>query len=210
MATATLKHPKADETLRASQHEVIHRQAVQMARLIDDLLDGSRIGAGEFRLQRSSLDLGVIVAEAVDACRHAIDAKRQRLRVELAPGPAIVEGDQQRLTQVISNLLNNASRRSPPGGDIVLAMSADGAHHLDQRRPRRRRHRADALPHVFDLFTLDTNVPLDESGLGIGLAVVRELVHAHGGSVAARSDGLDRGTEFVIRLPAPASASSPG
>ena len=210
MATATLRHPKADESLRTSQYEVIHRQAVQMARLIDDLLDGSRIGAGEFRLQRSSLDLGAIVAEAVDACRYAIDAKRQRLRVELAPGPAVVEGDQQRLTQVFSNLLNNASRRSPPGGDIVLTMTADGAHHLISVAHDGVGIAPDALPHVFDLFTLDTNVPLDESGLGIGLAVVRELVRAHGGSVAARSDGLDRGTEVVVRLPAAAAASSPG
>jgi len=209
MATATLRHPKADETLRASQYEVIHRQAMHMARLIDDLLDGSRVGAGEFRLQRSSLELGVIIAEAVDACRHAIDAKRQRLRVELAPGPAIVVGDQQRLTQVFSNLLNNASRRSPPGGDIVLTMSADGAQHRITVAHDGVGIAPDALPHIFDLFTLDTNVPLDESGLGIGLAVVRELVRAHGGSVAARSDGLDRGTELVVRLPA-ADAAPPG
>jgi signal transduction histidine kinase len=201
MATATLRHPKADEALRAGQHDVIHRQAAHMARLIDDLLDGSRVGSGEFRLQRSRLDLGVILAEAVDACRHAIDAKRQRLRVELAPGPAVVDGDQQRLTQVFSNLLNNASRRSPPAGDIVLAMTAEGAHLLISVAHDGVGIAPDALPHVFELFTLDTNVPIDESGLGIGLAVVRELVKAHGGSVVARSEGLDCGTEFVVRLP---------
>jgi signal transduction histidine kinase len=172
-----------------------------MARLIDDLLDGSRIGVGEFRLQSSTLDLGMIITEAVDACRHAIDTKRQRLRIELAPGMAGVNGDPQRLTQVFSNLLNNASRRTPPGGDIVLAMAAGDdqvaisvAHEGVGIAP-------DALPHIFDLFSLDTNVPLDESGLGIGLAVVHELVKAHGGSVTARSDGEDRGTEFVVRLP---------
>jgi len=107
---------------------------------------------------------------------------------------------------VISNLLNNASRRSPPGGDIVLSTTADGAHHLITVAHDGVGIAADALPHVFDLFTLDTNVPLDESGLGIGLAVVRELVKAHGGSVAARSDGLDRGTELVVRLPAAEAA----
>ena len=103
---------------------------------------------------------------------------------------------------MFSNLLNNASRRTPQGGDIVLAMAAgDGdevaisvAHEGVGIAP-------DALPHIFDLFTLDTNMPLDESGLGIGLAVVHELVTAHGGSVTARSDGDDRGTEFVVRLP---------
>jgi len=201
MAAATLKHPKADELVRSAQHEVIQRQTAHMARLIDDLLDGSRVGAGEFRLQCSTLDLGLIVGEAVDACRHAIDTKRQRLRVELAPGTTRVDGDPQRLTQVFSNLLNNASRRAPPGGDIVLAMDAgDGevairvAHEGVGIAP-------DALPHIFDLFSLDTNMPIDESGLGIGLAVVNELVKAHGGSVSARSDGDDRGTEFAVRLP---------
>ena len=180
---------------------MIQRQTAHMARLIDDLLDGSRVGAGEFRLQSSTLDLGLIIAEAVDACRHAIDTKRQRLRVELAPGMTSVHGDPQRLTQVFSNLLNNASRRTPAGGDIVLAMAAGDdqvaisvAHEGVGIAP-------DALPHIFDLFSLDTNMPIDESGLGIGLAVVHELVKAHGGSVTARSDGDDRGTEFVVRLP---------
>jgi signal transduction histidine kinase len=180
---------------------VIQRQTAHMARLIDDLLDGSRIGVGEFRLQSSTLDLGMIIAEAVDACRHAIDTKRQRLRIELAPGMTGVNGDPQRLTQVFSNLLNNASRRTPAGGDILLRMVAGDdqveisvAHEGVGIAP-------EALPHIFDLFSLDTNVPLDESGLGIGLAVVHELVKAHGGSVTAKSDGDDRGTEFVVRLP---------
>lgn len=214
LAAATLRHPKADDAVRATQHDVIQRQTAHMARLIDDLLDGSRVGAGEFRLQFSALDLGVIVADAVDASRHAIDAKRQRLRVELAPGPTTVRGDPQRLTQVFSNLLNNASRRTPPGGDIVLAMAAGGDQLVISVAHEGVGIAREALPHVFDLFTLDTNVPLDESGLGIGLAVVHELVRAHGGSVTASSDGNDRGTEFVVRLPgspapAPATAKAP-
>ncbi len=213
LAAATLRHPKADHTVRAAQSAVIQRQTAHMARLIDDLIDGSRVGAGEFRLQRSTLDLRLIVAEAVDACRHAIDAKRQRLRVELAPGPTAVHGDPERLTQVFSNLLNNASRRTPQHGDIVLAMVAGAdqvaisvAHEGVGIAP-------EALPHIFDLFTLDTNMPLDESGLGIGLAVVHELITAHGGSVTASSDGDDRGTEFVVRLPSapmPVQVSAPG
>jgi signal transduction histidine kinase len=201
MAAATLKHPKADDMVRAAQHDVIQRQTAHMTRLIDDLLDGSRVGAGEFRLQSGTLDLGLIIGDAVDACRHAIDSKRQRLRIELAPGMTRVHGDPQRLTQVFSNLLNNASRRTPAGGDILLRMVAGDdqveisvAHEGVGIAP-------EALPHIFDLFSLDTNVPLDESGLGIGLAVVHELVKAHGGSVTAKSDGDNRGTEFVVRLP---------
>ena len=201
MAAATLRHPKADEALRAGQHDVIQRQTAHMARLIDDLLDGSRVGAGEFRLQWGALDLRIILTEAADACRHAIDAKRQRLRVELAPGPALVQGDAQRLTQVFSNLLNNASRRAPVGGDLVLTMTAPENELVVSVAHEGVGIAPEALPHVFDLFTLDTNVPLDESGLGIGLAVVHELVKAHGGGVAAASDGPDSGTEFVVRLP---------
>jgi diguanylate cyclase (GGDEF)-like protein len=207
MAATTLRHPRADAAMREVQHEVIQRQTAHMARLIDDLLDGSRVGAGEFRLKRSALDLGVIVAEAVDACRHAVDAKRQRLRVELAPAPTTVNGDPQRLTQVFSNLLNNASRRTPPGGDIALAMHAEGGELIIRVAHEGIGISAEMLPHIFDLFTLDTNVPLDESGLGIGLAVVHELVRAHGGTVIASSGGLEHGTEFVVRLPAAAAAT---
>ncbi|MGZ5236902.1 MAG: sensor histidine kinase, partial [Caldimonas sp.] len=176
-------------------------QSSYMARLIDDLLDGSRVGLGEFRLQCSRLELGSIVAEAIDACRHAIDKKQQRLRLDLASGAAIVHGDPQRLTQVFTNLLNNASRRSPPGGDILLAMALGADQAVVTVADRGVGIAPEALPHIFDLFTLDTNVPADESGLGIGLAVVNELVKAHGGTVAASSAGKDLGSEFIVRLP---------
>ena len=208
MATTTLKHPRADAAMRESQHEVIQRQTAHMARLIDDLLDGSRVGAGEFRLQCSTRELPTILAEASDACRHALDAKQQRLRLELAPGPATVYGDPQRLTQVFSNLINNASRRSPQGGEILLATAAASEHLVVSISHDGIGISAEMLPHIFDLFTLDTNVPLDESGLGIGLAVVHELVRAHGGSVTASSAGQDRGTEFVVRLPSATDAAA--
>jgi len=201
MASTTLQHPKLDESMRAMQHEIIQRQSAYMARLIDDLLDGSRVGLGAFRLQCSRLALDGIVAEAIVACRHAIDKKQQQLRVELAPGTAIVHGDPQRLTQVFTNLLNNASRRSPPGGDILLAMALGADQVVVTVADRGVGIAPEALPHIFDLFTLDTNVPADESGLGIGLAVVNELVKAHGGSVAASSAGKDLGSEFIVRLP---------
>jgi diguanylate cyclase (GGDEF)-like protein len=207
MASATLRHPRADEAMRALQHDVIQRQTAQMARLIDDLLDGSRVGAGQFRLECSQLDLADILAEAIDACRHAIDAKQQRLCVDLGASRATVHGDPQRLTQVFANLLNNASRRSRPGGDILLAM-ATGADQVTVTVADRGVGIApEALPHIFDLFTLDANMPADESGLGIGLAVVHELVRAHGGTVAASSAGKDLGSEFIVRLPLAVAAA---
>ena len=207
MASRTLQHPKLEEAMRAMQHDVIQRQSVHMARLIDDLLDGSRVGAGEFRLQCSPLELGGILAEAVEASRHAIDRKRQKLRVELAPGPATVDGDAQRLTQVFGNLLNNASRRSQPGGDILLSMALGAGQVVVTVADHGVGIAPEALPHIFDLFALDTNLPHEESGLGIGLAVVHELVRAHGGTVAASSAGKDLGSEFIVRLPLVAAAS---
>ena len=207
MATTTLQHPKLDEPMRSMQHEIIQRQGAHMARLIDDLLDGSRVGAGEFRLQCSRLELGGIVGEAIDACRHAIDKKQQRLRLDLAAGPALVHGDPQRLTQVFTNLLNNASRRSAPGGDILLATALGTDQVVITVADRGVGIAPEALPHIFDLFTLDTNVPVDESGLGIGLAVVHELVRAHGGTVAASSAGKNLGSEFIVRLPLAAAAA---
>jgi diguanylate cyclase (GGDEF)-like protein len=201
MATATLLHPRVDEGLRVAQHLVIQRQTALMARLIDDLLDGSRVGVGEFRLQCSDLPLDGIVAAAVDACRHAIDAKHQALRVALPEEAPIVNGDPQRLIQVFGNLLNNASRRAPQGGELALTVQAiDGVARVAVTHDGVGIS-AEALPHVFDLFSVDTDVPIDESGLGIGMAVVHALVKAHGGSVDAHSGGRDRGSEFVVRLP---------
>jgi diguanylate cyclase (GGDEF)-like protein len=207
VAATTMQHPRLDDATRATQHDILQRQSAYMARLIDDLLDGSRVGAREFRLQRSHLELAGILRDAIAACRHALDKKEQRLRLELDPALAIVHGDPQRLTQVFSNLLNNASRRSHPGGDILIETrcSADQvvvtvADHGVGIAP-------DELPHIFDLFALDTSVPVDEHGLGIGLAVVHELVKAHGGTVSASSAGRDLGSEFIVRLPLAATAA---
>ncbi|HEY2189936.1 MAG TPA: ATP-binding protein, partial [Caldimonas sp.] len=209
MATRTLQHPRMDNALRAAQHDVIQRQSAHMARLLEDLLDGSRVGTGEFRLQCSQLELAGILGEAVDACRHAIDRKQQRLRSELAAGPATVLGDPQRLTQVFSNLLNNASRRSRHGADILLAMTVGADQVVVTVADHGVGIAPEALPHIFDLFAVDTNVPYDESGLGIGLAVVQELVRAHGGTVAATSAGKDLGSEFIVRLPLAGAAALP-
>ena len=207
VAAKTMQHPRADDATRAGQHEIIQRQSAHMARLIDDLLDGSRVGAREFRLKCSHLELASILRDAIASCRHAIDQKQQRLRVELDPAPTLVHGDPQRLTQVFANLINNASRRSHPGGDILLETRCG----TDQVVVTVADHGVgiapEALPHIFDLFALDTNLPHEESGLGIGLAVVHELVRAHGGTVAASSAGKDLGSEFIVRLPLAGAAA---
>ena len=210
MATAILTRSTVGDAARTGPHGVIERQTALMARLIDDLIDGSRAGAGMFRLSRSDLRLDAVIASALDACRHAIDAKQLKLRLDLAAEPVHVNGDPQRLMQVFSNLVNNASRRSGPGGAIALAMELDGAEVVVRVTNDGIGIAPDALPRIFDLFTLDTNLPLDDAGLGIGLAVVYELVRAHGGTVSANSAGTDSGSEFVVRLPRAPQASVAG
>ena len=200
MTAATLPRRAADSDSSRS-HEVLKRQTAHLARLIDDLLDGSLIGGGEFKLDCSELDVDSIVSAAVDVCRHAIDSRRQRLRVQPSTTKALVHGDPMRLAQVFSNLLNTASRRSPEGGHIWLTTAVVGpeAHVAvsDEGPPLS----PEALPTVFDMFALDAQASADEAGLGIGLAVVKELVKAHGGNVTARSPGDRRGVQFLVSLP---------
>ena len=125
MTAATLPRRAADSDSSRS-HEVLKRQTAHLARLIDDLLDGSLIGGGEFKLDCSDLDIDSIVSAAVDVCRHSMDSRRQRLRVQPSTTKAMVHGDPMRLAQVFSNLLNNASRRSPEGGDVWLTTAVVG------------------------------------------------------------------------------------
>ncbi len=209
MATAALTHPKVSEQARGGQYQVIERQTALMARLIDDLIDGSRVGAREFALRSSDLRLDAILAAAMDACRHAIDARQQHLRLALPNEPAIVHGDPQRLTQVFSNLLSNASRRAAIGGEIALGLHVEDSDVVVRVANGGIGIAPDALPRVFDLFTLDTNVPLGDAGLGIGMAVVHELVRAHGGTVTAHSAGEKSGSEFVVRLPRTGARDQP-
>jgi len=200
MTAATLPRRAADSDSSPS-HEVLKRQTAHLARLIDDLLDGSLIGGGEFKLDSSDLDIDSIVSSAVDTCRHSIDSRRQRLRVQPSTTKAMVHGDPMRLAQVFSNLLNNASRRSPEGGDIWLTTAVVGPEVHVAVSDEGPALSPDALPTVFDMFALDAQASADEAGLGIGLAVVKELVKAHGGHVKARSPGDRRGALFLVSLP---------
>ena len=201
MAATLLSDSRVDGPVKERQLQLVQRQAALIARLIDDLLDGSRVGTGEFRLQRRELQLDAILGVAADACRHAIDAKHQRLEVQAPAEPAVVNGDPQRLIQVFSNLLNNASRRSPPGGKVSLQTRFDAHQVVVSVVDEGAGIAPEILAGIFDLFAVDTQVPLDEAGLGIGLAVVRALAEAHGGSVGANSSQEGRGSEFVVRLP---------
>jgi diguanylate cyclase (GGDEF)-like protein len=209
MTAATLSGAVTVRSAASKQQEVLERQTAHLARLIADLLDGSLVGGGEFKLDCGSLDIDAIVGVAVDACRHAIAHKRQRLHRQPSPRKVMLHGDPMRLTQVFSNLLNNASRRTADGGDIWLTTAVAGDEVQVTVSDNGAGISPQALPRIFDLFVLDAQASVDDPGLGIGLAVVKELVKAHGGSVEASSGGKDLGSEFVVSLPLPAAGRPP-
>jgi CheY-like chemotaxis protein len=181
-----------------------------MARLVDDLLDVSRISRGQIALRTEPVDLAAAVARAVEISRPLIDARHHALTVEVPPEPLPVDGDLTRLAQVFANLLNNAAKYTPDGGRVGLTV----AHAGDTAEVRVRDTGVgippNLLPLVFDLFTqAERSLDRAQGGLGIGLSLVKTLVELHGGTVEAHSDGPGRGSEFVVRLPL-TEAAAPG
>jgi PAS domain S-box-containing protein len=199
----------ADANLQWAR-DVIERQVRHLARLVDDLLDVSRITRGKIALHKEAVELAVVVARAVETARPLIDARRQELTVTLPPGPVRVEADPTRLAQVVSNLLNNASKFTEEGGHVRLAVERSGGEVRVSVRDSGIGIPADLLPQVFDLFTQgDRSLARSEGGLGIGLTVVKSLVEMQGGRVSVSSAGPGQGSEFVVRLPALEPAPSP-
>jgi len=201
-ATELLDHAGTDEAMLARLQGIIKRQVAHMTRLIEDLLDGSRLNAGTLRIERSRVDLADIIDLAIESCRPSFDARRQRLTTRLPDGPLQVHGDPVRLAQIFTNLLDNAAKYTPEGGEIALAVVVHDHSMTATVSDNGIGISAEALPRIFDLFVQDTRArALHKGGLGIGLAVVRELVEAHGGTIVARSAGPDLGSEFVVTLP---------
>jgi len=196
-----------DPALRNAR-DIIDRQVRHLVRLVDDLLDISRISSGKIGLQKERVSLALIVTNAVESSRPAIESENHQLTVTLPAEPVYLEADLTRLAQVLQNLLNNAAKYTPPGGKIGLHAVFDG-HSVSIRVvdtgigiPR------EMLPRVFDLFTqVDRSIERSSGGLGIGLTLVQRLVELHGGTVEARSEGPDKGSEFIVRLPASAESS---
>jgi len=181
---------------------VIERQVGHMARLVDDLLDVSRITRGVVELRREPVNLTTIVEAALNSCRTMFEVSRHELTASLPVEPCRIEGDVTRLEQVVVNLISNATKYTPPGGHIWVSLERDGDWAELCVRDNGRGIPAEKLPHIFELFTqVDTTIDRSMGGLGIGLTVVRNLVQLHGGSVAASSRGTDHGSEFIVRLP---------
>ena len=181
---------------------MMERQVNQMVRLIDDLLDVSRITRGKLRLERDNIALQSVIDVALDISRPLIEQAGLTLRVALPDIPIVLHADRVRLAQVFSNLLNNASKFTERGGSVTLTAEQKDGQVIVSVRDTGIGIPVEKLPQVFELFTqVNRSLNRDQGGLGIGLALVRQLVEMHGGSVEVHSQGLGHGSEFVVRLP---------
>lgn len=186
----------------ARSRAMLERQVGQMVRLIDDLLDVSRITTGKLRVQLEPTPLREVVEAAVEISRPALDRAGLRFELTLPDRPPLIQADRVRLAQVFSNLLNNAAKFTPEGGAVALAVGVEGGHVVARVRDTGVGIPPDVLPRVFELFTqLDRTMNRAQGGLGIGLALVRRLVELHHGTVGVHSDGPGMGAEFTVRLP---------
>lgn len=183
--------------------EVMSRQALHLTHLINELLDVARVTQGHISLHKAPVDLVNIIEEAGAQAEPLIQARRHHLRLELPRHPLRIEGDAERLVQVISNLLNNAAKYTGTGGDIQVTANRQGDEVVLQVRDNGQGIAPELLPRLFEAFVQAEESPEHAaSGLGLGLALVRQLVELHGGWVEAHSPGRGRGSEFVVHLPA--------
>jgi PAS domain S-box-containing protein len=188
--------------------DTVRHQCEHLTQLVNQLLDVSRVSRGKITLSKSLLDLGELVGRAVEAARPMVEQSRHTLELSLQHEPLLVDGDAIRLEQVLGNLLNNAAKYTPEGGRISVRLSREGAAALLRVKDNGVGMSAAMLPKVFDLFTqAERTLDRSQGGLGIGLALVKNLVELHGGSVSAASPGAGQGSEFAVRLPLSAASS---
>jgi PAS domain S-box-containing protein len=183
------------------ERAIIERQVDHLTRLVDDLLDVSRITRGKIELRRQPLEVADVLAKAIETADPALEQHRHRLVVEVAPGPLRVLGDAGRLTQVFSNLLTNAAKFTPVGGTVRIEARVEGDHVRVGVQDNGIGIAPELLPHVFETFVQGPRVESVRGGLGLGLAIVRSLTELHGGRVHALSRGPGQGSEFVVELP---------
>jgi signal transduction histidine kinase len=205
---AVLKKPDSPAPLRQQMLGMMERQLRLLVRMVDDLLDVSRITRGQVSIHPELVKLADVVAHAVETIAPQMEARSQKLTLALPRQAVHLYADPARLVQVITNLLANSVKFTPPGGHIWLSAKQEPKAVTLRVRDNGAGIRPDLLPFVFDMFRQgDRTLARSEGGLGIGLTLVRRIVELHGGTVTAHSDGIDRGAEFVVRLPVRGAAA---
>ena len=210
-AVHILRVSENDPSKLAWARELIARQLKQLVRLVDDLLDVSRITRGKIELKFETVDVAQVTAAAVETSKPNIDAHRHTLSLQLPSEPLHLTGDFARVAQILSNLVNNAAKYTPKGGRISLSVAREAEDVVFRVRDSGVGIPPEFLSTIFDPFTqVDRTLARSHGGLGIGLTLVRRLVEMQNGSVAVRSEGRNRGSEFTVRLPAAASPATSG
>ncbi len=189
--------------------DIIDRQLHHLVHLVDDLLDIARLSRGKISLQRRPLDLREVIASAIEVVKPSIDKHSHQLTVSLNDVPLTVEGDPDRLLQVMVNLLDNADKYTDPGGRIEITAQREASEIVMRVRDTGIGISTELLPRVFETFVQEAqSLDRPRGGLGLGLPLVRQFVELHGGSVQAASKGCGKGSEFVVRLPALSSGGT--
>ncbi len=197
-----MKRASPSDELNEQARDIMDRQVEQMTRLLDDLLDVSRLSHGKIVLRRGPIELASVVHHAVEAARVPCEALGLELAVSMPPQPVYLNGDSTRLIQVLSNLLSNACKFTDRGGRISVTIEREDGQVVIRVRDSGIGIGPDSLPHIFEMFMqVDASLERSVSGLGIGLTLVKNLVELHGGTVEAHSAGVGQGSEFVVRLP---------
>jgi signal transduction histidine kinase/CheY-like chemotaxis protein len=205
---ALLRMRAQDDAPTAETHEMMERQITQLARLIDDLLDVARIDRGKLELRTQRLPISAVLRTAIDTAKPNIDAQGHQLDVRYPAEPLYVEGDLVRLAQVVSNLLNNAAKFTPPTGRIELSARAEDNVLLVRVADNGIGIAPERLPEVFDMFVQLEPGAAASGGLGLGLTLARAIVRRHGGNIEVRSPGLGKGAEVLVRLPLAAAPAA--
>jgi signal transduction histidine kinase len=201
-AVGILRMEKSARPAALKARMLIERQVAQMTRLVDDLLDVSRLRHGQLTLQRKRVDLCVVVTHAAQTVAFTMQERNHRMSASLPDAPLLLQADAGRLEQVFVNLLSNAAKYTNPGGRIWLSAEREQGEAVVRIRDTGIGIAPNALPHVFELFVqADPSSRRADPGSGIGLALVRSLVERHGGRVGATSPGRGKGSEFTVRLP---------
>jgi PAS domain S-box-containing protein len=194
--------PEASEQDIQEVRKIAERQVQQMTRLMDDLLDTARISQGKMELRKKVIDVAEVIERAVDSCRSSVEGRQHQLTVSIPMRPLLIKGDATRMEQVVTNLLNNATKYTETGGQIRVNAEEVGTQVVIKIRDAGIGIDPEALPYIFDRFVQPVRrVDRSEGGLGLGLALVKKIVELHGGTVEASSAGVGQGSEFVVCLP---------